>query len=272
MKTRIIVAAIFVPILFVILFFMPPVWLTAVVAVIGAFIAFEFLRAVKGAFGARAYVYAAVAAVIVPFGFYFRLGTVTLRAVTLLLFAVMAAEGIAAYENERAFGLEKILPVLVAGAVLPFFLSSLVSLKMMQNGRFYVLLPIIAAFLSDSGAYFAGLFLGKRKAFPRVSPNKTLEGCVGGLVCAVAGMLIYGGILALATELKVNFLTLAVYGVFGSLATQLGDLAFSLIKRLCGVKDYGNLIPGHGGMLDRFDSMSFAAPTLLLLVTVWRAF
>jgi len=272
MKTRIIVAAIFVPVLFIILFFLPPVWLTAVTAIIGALIAFEFLRAVKGASGIRLYSYPIVAAALVPFGFYFGFGLEVLRAVMFLLVAIMSAEGIIAYEREKRVGIEKILPVVFTGAVIPFFLSSLVCLKMMGNGKLYVLLPIIAAFISDSGAYFAGLYFGKHQAFPRVSPNKTIEGCVGGLLCTVAAMLIYGVILAIVTDLDVKFIALIIYAIVGSLATQLGDLAFSLIKRHSEVKDYGNIIPGHGGMLDRFDSMTFAAPALLALVTVWPAF
>lgn len=272
MKTRIIVAAIFIPILFVILFFLPPVWLTAVAALIGGFIVFEFLRALKALQNLRLYVYPIAAAVIIPFGFYFGAGADVLRAVMFLLTAILFAEGIIAYEKEKQLGLETILPVIFAGAVIPFFLSSLVCLKMMENGRLYVLLPIIAAFTSDSGAYFAGIYLGRNKAFPHVSPNKTVEGCIGGMLCDVIVMLLYGGILSLATKLDINFLALIVYGIIGSLATQLGDLAFSLIKRQHGVKDYGKLIPGHGGMLDRFDSMIFAAPAMLSLVAVWPAF
>lgn len=272
MKTRIIVAAIFVPIIFVVLFFLPPVWLTIMTAGICAFITYEFLRAVKAAESIRTYVYSAAAAVLIPFGYFFGVGEIVFRAVIFLLAAIMFVEAMIAYERGKEFGLSKVLPVLYAGAVIPLFLSSLVSLKMLENGKLYVLLPIISAFLSDSGAYFVGIFMGKHKAFPRLSPNKTVEGCVGGLVCTVAAMVIYGLILHLSTELEVNFLILIVYGVLGSLATQIGDLTYSLIKRQAGVKDYGNLIPGHGGMLDRFDSMSFAAPTMLLLVSVLPAF
>lgn len=272
MKTRIIVAAIFVPILFVVLFFLPPVWLTILTALICAFITFEFLRALKSAQNLRTYVYAAVSAVLIPFGFYFGAGEMVFRAVIFLLAAIMFVEAMVAYEKEKNLGLAEILPVIFCGAVIPLFLSSLVSLKMMENGKLYVLLPIIAAFLSDSGAYFVGMFMGKHKAFPKLSPKKTVEGCVGGLLSTVIAMLLYGLILMLSTDLEISFLILIVYGIVGSLATQIGDLAYSLIKRQVGVKDYGNLIPGHGGMLDRFDSMSFAAPTMLLLVTVLPAF
>ena len=84
--------------------------------------------------------------------------------------------------------------------------------------------------------------------------------------------LLYGAILHQFGGIEVNFPLMVVYGLVGSAITELGDLSFSLIKRQYGIKDYGNVIPGHGGMLDRFDSMTFAAPALWLMVTLFPAF
>jgi len=84
-------------------------------------------------------------------------------------------------------------------------------------------------------------------------------------------MLIYGIILYYTTPLTIIFPALILYGIIGAIMTELGDLTFSLIKRKCGIKDYGNLIPGHGGALDRFDSMTFAAPTMYFMVTLLPA-
>ena len=119
----------------------------------------------------------------------------------------------------------------------------------------------------DSGAFFVGRSLGKTKLAPALSPHKTVEGCVGGFVCAIAAAMLYGLVLHLCGY-RVQIGLLAIYGFFGSLAGQTGDLAFSAIKREHGVKDYSNLLPGHGGMLDRFDSTIFTAPMLGLLVLV----
>ena len=94
---------------------------------------------------------------------------------------------------------------------------------------------------------------------------------MGGLVSGVVFMVGYGLVLTHAFHLQVSLPRLAIYGLVGALVTMLGDLAFSLIKRQFGIKDYAKLIPGHGGMLDRFDSMSFAAPTMWVLVTLLPA-
>ena len=128
------------------------------------------------------------------------------------------------------------------------------------------------AFLSDAGAYFVGLRFGKHKLAPVVSPNKTIEGALGGLAGAILGMLIYAVVLDfLPGGLHVNYALALLYGFLGAAVGIFGDLCFSVIKRQTGIKDYGNLIPGHGGVLDRFDSMVMVAPlmeVLLLLLPI----
>ena len=156
--------------------------------------------------------------------------------------------------------------------MIPWALSTLVELKGMEQGRFLVLLPVICAFLTDGGAYFAGIFLGRHRGITRVSPNKSLEGYIGGILSGAIFLLIYGVLLEQFAGLDASLPVLAVYGLVGSAVTELGDLSFSFVKRQFGVKDYGDLLPGHGGMLDRFDSMVFAAPTLMLLVELCPPF
>ena len=166
---------------------------------------------------------------------------------------------------------ENITICLAGGLLIPFLLSAIVRLRAGYNGEFYVLIPFLIAFLSDSGAYFAGSFLGKHKLAPQISPKKTIEGVVGGVVAAIVGMLVYCLILELAFDFTVSYLNSLAYGVIGSLVGVFGDLCFSAVKRQVGIKDYGNLIPGHGGILDRFDSMTMVAPVteiLLILLPV----
>ena len=143
--------------------------------------------------------------------------------------------------------------------------TSLIRIDMMNGGKFLLLMVFIVAFASDSFAYFAGMFLGKHKLAPQLSPKKTIEGSAGGFIGTIVCMLIYGMIMA-ANGYTVNYVVIAIYGYLGSLVGQLGDLSFSAIKRLHDVKDYSNLIPGHGGILDRFDSMIFIAPLIELLL------
>ena len=101
-----------------------------------------------------------------------------------------------------------------------------------------------------------------------VSPNKTIEGALGGLAAGIFAMLLYTFILDVPLKFDVNYGAAVVYGIVGCLAGELGDLCFSVIKRQTGIKDYGNLIPGHGGVLDRFDSILAVAPLIEALLLI----
>lgn len=272
MKTRIIVAAIFIPIILAVLLFLPPVYLAGCVMLMTGFIAYELIKATGVASCKRNYIYAILSAILIPLLVYLEADRIYFHVVLYLLGAVMFIEAVLSYGKEKAIKFSDILTVLFGGFVIPCALSCLVILKMEELGKFYVLLPFLCTFVSDSGAYFAGVFLGKHKGIFKVSPNKSAEGCIGSVLSLVLGMLIYGLILRFGFKMDVNFAVLMLYAVIGNVMTQLGDLAFSLIKREHGIKDYGNLIPGHGGMLDRFDSMIFAAPVIYILVTLVPAF
>ena len=154
----------------------------------------------------------------------------------------------------------------MAGFVVPYLLCAVVRIFALETGRYLVYAPFIAAFMSDTSAYFVGRFLGKHKLAPVISPKKTVEGLWGGFAGAILSMLLYCLILQFACNLQVNYLYALIYGLLGSAAGVFGDLSFSAIKRQVGIKDYGNLIPGHGGILDRFDSVIMVAPLFELLV------
>ena len=127
-----------------------------------------------------------------------------------------------------------------------------------------VLTPFIGAFMSDTGAFFAGRAFGKRKLCPAVSPNKTVAGCIGGFVGSIAGMAVFHLVVKTWFQLDLGWGVVILMGVIGSLFGQLGDLSFSVIKREFGIKDYGAIFPGHGGVLDRFDSVIATAPLILI--------
>ena len=163
---------------------------------------------------------------------------------------------------------ETICMCFVSGVIIPYLLTSLIRILTMDIGRYVILIPFIVAFMSDAGAYFVGLKFGRHKLAPVVSPNKTIEGVFGGLAGATIGMLIYTIILDWPLKLDVSYVVALLYGVAGSAVGTFGDLCFSVIKRQTGIKDYGNLIPGHGGVLDRFDSLTMVAPLMEALLLI----
>ena len=135
-----------------------------------------------------------------------------------------------------------------------------------SNGAYIYLLTFICAWVTDSFAYFSGRLLGKHKLIPAVSPKKTVEGAIGGVLFCVIAMVSFGLIVENFFNaeglIKANYVILAISGIFISVVSQIGDLVMSVIKRLYGIKDYGKIFPGHGGILDRFDSV--LAVTLIL--------
>ena len=266
MVTRIVVSVVLAPLFFVILFFLPPVYLVVLMAAICALASYELLRATGVSHHNGLYGFTAAAAAAIPLGQWLGKGALVAGTAAVLLTVTLFYIAIRLYDEERAVRVEDVLLCLFGGLMIPMALSTLVVLKGMEHGRYLVLLPVICAFLTDGGAYFAGVFLGKHRGITKVSPNKSLEGYIGGILSGALFLLLYGVIVRQFAPV------MAVYGLLGSTVTELGDLSFSLIKRQFGIKDYGNLLPGHGGMLDRFDSMTFAAPTLLILVTLLPAF
>jgi len=127
--------------------------------------------------------------------------------------------------------------------------------------KYFIWLVISTSFITDTAAYFTGLLLGKHKLLPAVSPKKTIEGAIGGVAGSVIFSLIFGYLVN--ADLLLHF---AIIGVIGSVAGQMGDLVASAIKRSIGIKDFSHLIPGHGGVLDRFDSILFTAPVVYYYV------
>ncbi|MFH1531007.1 MAG: phosphatidate cytidylyltransferase [Pseudomonadota bacterium] len=149
-------------------------------------------------------------------------------------------------------------------------LSTILSGGLTAHGGGLVALAILAmVFSGDSCAYFAGRSLGRHKLYPAISPKKTVEGGVGGLLGSVGGGLLVKAIFGL----PMDWLPLALIGVLAGAAEQLGDFCESMLKRGAGVKDSGTLLPGHGGMFDRIDGVLFAAPVVyyswLLVNAVW---
>ncbi len=149
-----------------------------------------------------------------------------------------------------------------------FLLSHIYLVREFTYGNIFIWLVFLSAFGCDTGAYFVGVTLGKHKLIPDLSPKKTIEGSIGGILTATILCLIYGYVIGKYFKMEdVNILLLCgMTGFIGSILAQIGDLAASAMKRMVGLKDFGRLIPGHGGVLDRFDSVILTAPAVYYLM------
>lgn len=138
----------------------------------------------------------------------------------------------------------------------------------LRAGQFLVLLPLLAAWGADTCALFAGMFFGKHKLAPVVSPKKTVEGAIGGVIGGAVLVLLVALLMNATLGLKMPLWSAVVLGAVGAVLGEIGDLSFSVIKRQTGIKDYGHIFPGHGGVLDRFDSVLFVAPFAEILFRI----
>ena len=170
------------------------------------------------------------------------------------------------------FGKTEVKTVYMLGfatAVYSTFISTIAIIKVEYNVA-VTLLPFILSWITDSGAYFVGCSIGKHKLIPNLSPKKTVEGAIGGIVACVLISLLYVFVLdkmGISIFGGNDYLKMLIVSLVGSLISQLGDFASSAIKREFNVKDFGNILPGHGGVLDRFDSIIFVAPFVYYILT-----
>ena len=149
---------------------------------------------------------------------------------------------------------------------------SIVLLRKEQHGEYYFLIPIVAPLTCDIFAYLTGRLFGKHKLVPKVSPKKTVEGAIGGtffctLICTGYGLILRH---VLEIENVIPWWAFVILGLVIAIVSQIGDLVASVIKRHYGIKDYGKLLPGHGGIIDRFDSVIPTAPLFLILLIIFK--
>lgn len=265
MKIRILTAAVLVPFLLLTLFVLPIWVLTVVLSLICALGVYELLFSTGLVRQTRLLVYSAITAAMVPFWCFFDGNEHFLLGIILLFISVMFMEIMI---GRLTVPFDKLCLCFFGAFVIPYLLSSLIRIMNSELGRYVIIVPFILAFLSDSGAYFIGCAYGKHKLAPLISPKKSIEGVFGGILGAVVGMLIYSLIMDFGFNLHVNYLLAVLYGLLGSLVAVFGDLCLSAVKRQVGIKDFGSLMPGHGGILDRFDSVIFCAPFAELLLLI----
>ena len=274
MKQRILVAVIGIPLLLLVLCWAPHWATAALLAALGVIGAHELLAAVSGAEKTKSlWVLAGFMAVCTVFSTYAGMeaykGTVLVAVPWLLCASAVLLFLLAVrwFGRENAVAFQDVCAVLLGGVAIPLAMSCLLRLRLMEFGGGLVLMPLVAAFMSDSAALFTGVACGKHKLAPKASPKKTVEGAVGGLVGGIVGMVLFRIVFFFVTVQALSIGWCMVIGLVGAFMGQLGDLSFSVIKRQCGIKDYGTIFPGHGGILDRFDSVMFIAPFVTMVIT-----
>jgi phosphatidate cytidylyltransferase len=157
---------------------------------------------------------------------------------------------------------------IVGALYVGWMLSYWLNLRGLADGQNWVYLAMLTTFANDTGAFFIGKARGKHKLAPAISPAKTWEGAIGGLICAILAAIVIALILNLVSPFVFKYWQIILLGFLVSLFAQLGDLVESLLKRNMGVKEAGSLLPGHGGILDRFDSLIFVGAVVYYYV-IW---
>lgn len=280
MKQRWLVAVVGIPLLLVVLLACPA-WATMLlVCAISGVAAYELLHVAGKNPGKAVYAAAIVFAVGQVWAVYdvrkWYEVTIPLRAgapidkcwlLPIVLFVLLCYLAVSRYGRGNELPFTDVATAMIGGALLPTMYSCIALLRCVPDyGRLYVLAPFFIAFAGDSLSMGFGMWFGKRKMAPHVSPNKTWAGGIGGPIGSALGMLLLGFIGSHWLGYAPDYLELVKVGVCANILGQLGDLTMSLIKREAGIKDYSHLFLTHGGMLDRFDSTLFIAPIVYMFV------
>lgn len=270
MVTRIITAVVGIAIAIGILFLSATPVYNLAVSAIAVVMLYELLSACKCIQYKFHSIVCVVFAAVMPFLVEFEGMEIKYIVSTSCIFLIFAGY-IAEHKN---ITFEKICCMLAVTLLTTLSMCCLVSLKNLDSvhGVCYVILCLAGAWLGDSGAYFVGTFFGKHKLCPEISPKKTVEGAVGsvltvGLVFAAYAFLyrLFMGYRGVSFEVSYPYLVLM--GIICGVLGIVGDLSASLIKRQFGIKDFGNIMPGHGGFMDRFDSVLFVAPFMMFMLS-----
>lgn len=268
MLTRIISGVVLIIILVLItLFSHLPFVLNAFVSAISAMAIYEVLVVTKYVEGKWLKVFSLTLAILIPFASY--TPRITDNDFILAFFVVAVILFVTLILFHKTFSFEHICVIFCMSLIIPILFSTLITVRKLPNGIFAFLFVFIATWGSDCGGYLFGRLFGTSKFSPTISPKKTVEGVIGCVLAAIAACFCFSaGIDVCCDDIAVNYLLVTVYAVIGSVFAITGDLSASVIKRCFGVKDFGSLIPGHGGIMDRFDSILFAAPAIYILMSV----
>lgn len=260
LKARLLTAVVGISIILVLLFLseMQPYVIAGAVSVVTAFMTGEYLHAnkllKKYFISVPCILFAATIPVILNTGFVYPVIAVFM----ILGFAMLIF-------NHKQINYLEFAYAMFGTLLITFGMSALSELCLVYKPlSFYFATIFSLPWMADAGGFFIGASFGKHKLCPNVSPKKTVEGAVGGVLFCVITAIALGLMFAFwfAPEYNYNFVALIILGIVDAVVSIIGDLSFSLIKRSVGIKDYSSIFPGHGGMLDRFDSIIFTAPVM----------
>ena len=266
MKQRVISALVALCVLAMVLFCYNTVVFNAAIAIISVVAVFELLCATKYVTNRGMVAASLVYAAVVPF-----FGTVPMERfpiyVTLVYFVILFA--ILLTQHTKVM-FEEVTTAFFVSLVVPVSFSILVYIRdHYEHGLFYTLLVCVAAWIADTAAYFVGRAFGKHKLCPLISPHKTVEGAIGGVFFAVLFFVLFCfSYSKLRSGVHISYLAATIDGAVCAVMGIVGDLMASVVKRQRGIKDFGHIMPGHGGVMDRFDSFLFVAPALYLILQV----
>ncbi len=170
------------------------------------------------------------------------------------------------YNKDQDVDMNNLLASVLVSLYIIGATSSIVLVRDSYGGEFYWYFIFIGAWVTDTFAYFSGMLFGKHKLIVNVSPKKTVEGSIGGTLFCIAFFIGFGALMNHLTQYDINLVLVGIAGLVSALVAQIGDLSMSVIKRKYGIKDYGRIFPGHGGVLDRFDSILAVSVVMALFL------
>ncbi len=263
LKPRLLTAAIGIPFVFFIILF-SELWnplINITLALVTAIMIGEYL------YGNKMFNNYAVSVPCVLFG----IGMCLLEGTALvyvLVFALIITEFLVIIFKHDKLAYSDLTYALVGTMLISFGTGSIAYLcRTGLSLSFFLVLTFLLPWMADAGGFFVGSTMGKHKLCPEISPKKTVEGAIGGVFFCILAAVGMGFLFqfVITPSLKIHFIPLIIIGVFDAVLSIVGDLSFSLIKRSLNIKDYGTIFPGHGGMLDRFDSIIFTVPMVLII-------
>lgn len=264
MKSRLLVSAVGIPVLLYVVLWSPTWCMAAGLLLLTWIGAYELMQCV----GERKHRILSLATGIAAMLMMWQFSGETADRAILFLFAYLVICFTWAILSGGTIPSHLVMAGLFSVTLIPYAFSSFLRLFAQGLYRGFLLLPFVFSFMSDTGGYFVGRTFGKHKLAPHISPKKTVEGAIGGLLGNAVGGVVFAFVMGTWCGESMDYLGVVVVGIMCSVLAQLGDLSFSLIKREYGIKDYGKLFLEHGGVLDRFDSVIYVAPVLAALLPI----